>query len=72
MATCSSECICKAGSELFTGTAVDDEVNRTVDDGTESGNHVKIDMPGENVVGLLLFIAGDYFGYPKKNKDYQH
>ena len=58
----------QASSELFASTAVDDKVDRAVDDGAKSGEHVKIDLPSENVVSLLLFIASDNGGNPDLNK----
>ena len=54
----------EASSELFASTAVDDKVDGAVDDGAESGKHVKIDLPSENVVSLLFFIASDNGGNP--------
>ena len=46
--------------ELFASIAVDDEVNRTVDDGAESSNKIGIDVPGGNVVDSLFFKTIDY------------
>jgi hypothetical protein len=57
----------QASSELFASTAVDDEVDGAVDDGAESGEHVKIDLPSENVVSFLFFIASDNGGNPDLN-----
>ena len=48
-----------AGSELFASAAVDDEVDRAVEDGTKPGSHVQVDVPGEDVVCLSLLKAGD-------------
>ena len=57
----------EASSELFASTAVDDKVDGAVDDSAKSCKHVKIDLPSENVVSLLFFIASDNGGNPDLN-----
>ena len=55
LANNTSQGVEQTAPELFASIAVDDEVNRTVDNGAESSDKIGINMPGSNVVDSLFF-----------------
>ena len=61
-----SENVKKSHPELLSTTAVNDEVDRTIDDRTKSGDHITFDLPCEDMITVGLFKASNDIWDPIK------
>ena len=64
-----SENVKKSHPELLSTTAVNDEVDRTIDDRTKSGDHITFDLPCEDMITVVLFKASNDVWDPIKKHD---
>ena len=62
-----SENVKESHSELLSTTAVNDEVDRTIDDRAKSSDHITFDLPCEDMIAVGLFKASDDIWDPLKN-----